>query len=71
MEVVPVSDTLRQLVLALGAALVVGNVAVLIRERRRAPGDDRPRPNRKVVALNLLVGTVMAVWALGSILAAR
>jgi len=70
-EIVPVNDLLRQLVLALGAALVVGNVAVLIRERRRSPEDGGPRPNRKVIAINILVGTLMAVWALGSILAAR
>lgn len=71
MEIVPVADLLRQLILALGAAMLVGNIAVIVRERRRKPGDDRPRPNMKVVTLNIVLGTVMAVWGLGSILAAR
>lgn len=71
MEIVPVGGLLRQLVLALGAALVVANVAVLIRERRRRPDDERPRPNKKIIALNIVVGAVMAAWALGSILATR
>ena len=62
---------MRQLVLALGAALVVGSVAVLVRERRRKPGDDGPKPNMKVVALNLCVGTLLTLWGIGSILAAR
>lgn len=70
-ELVPVGDLMRQLVLALGAALLVGNVAVLVRERRRKPGDERARPNMRVVALNLFVGAVMTVWGLGSLIAAR
>lgn len=61
---------MRQLVFALGAALIVGNVAVLIRERRRRPTDDRPKPNMKIVALNLVVGLVLSVWGLGSLIAA-
>jgi hypothetical protein len=50
--------------------LLVGNVAVLIRERRRAPGDVRPRPNMKIVALNLALGFVLATWGLASLMAA-
>ena len=61
---------MRELVLALGAALVVGNVAVLIRERRRKPGEKRPKPNMRIVALNLVLGTLMAVWGAGSLIAA-
>lgn len=68
---VPVGDLMRELILALGAALVVGNVAVLVRERRRSPEDLRPRPNMKIVVLNLVVGGVMAIWGLGSLIAAR
>lgn len=67
----PVNDLMRQLVLALGGALLVGNLAVVVRERRRPPDDDGPRPNMKMVALNVLIGAVMAVWGLGSLLAAR
>jgi xanthosine utilization system XapX-like protein len=70
MGFIPVGDLMRELVLALGGALLVGNVAVLIRERRRAPGDVRPRPNMKIVALNLALGFVLATWGLASLMAA-
>jgi len=71
MGFVPVGDLMRELVLAIGAALVVGNVAVLIRERARRPGETRPKPNMKIITLNVVLGTVMAVWGLGSLIAAR
>jgi hypothetical protein len=61
---------MRELVLALGAALVAGNVAVIVRERFRKPGDDRPKPNMKIVALNIVLGAVMAAWGLSSLVAA-
>lgn len=69
-QIIPIGDLMRQLVLALGAALAVGNLAVVIRERRRKPGDPRPRPNMKVVTLNIVVGTMLAVWGLGSLIVA-
>ena len=72
MGFVPVDDLLRQLVLALGAAMVVGSVAVLIKERRRRKRpDDGPKPNMKVVVLNLGLGMVLTLWGLGSLIAAR
>ncbi len=67
----PVTDLLRQLVLALGAALLLGNLAVVVRELRRPPNDPGPRPNRRVVAVNLVIGLVLTVWGLGSLIAAR
>jgi hypothetical protein len=67
-EIIPVGDLLRQLVLALGAALFVGNLAVIVRERRRPADDPGPRPNMKLVALNTLIGAVLAVWGLSSLL---
>ena len=70
MGFIPVGDLMRELVLALGAALRIGNLAVLIRERRRAPGDVRPKPNMKIVALNLVLGFVLTLWGLASLLAA-
>lgn len=70
-DIVPLGDLMRQLVLALGAAMLLGGVAVLVRERRRRPDDDRPRPNWTVVAVNLVAGSVLTLWGLGSILAAR
>jgi hypothetical protein len=72
MGFLPVDDLVRQLVLALGAAMVIGSVAVLVRERRRRRRpDDGPKPNMKVVALNLGVGLVLTVWGVASIVVAR
>jgi hypothetical protein len=62
---------MRELVLALGAALLVGSLAVVVRERRRRPDEVRPKANMKIVALNLVLGTILAVWGLSSMLAAR
>jgi len=70
MGFIPVGDLMRELVFALGAALLVGNIAVLIRERRREEGDVRPRPNMKIVGLNLVLGLVLATWGLASLLVA-
>jgi hypothetical protein len=67
MGFIPVGDLMRELVLALGAAMVVGSLAVLVRERRRGPDDDGPKANKKVVALNLVLGTVLTIWGLASI----
>lgn len=69
-QIIPVGTLMRQLVVALGAALAVGNVAVVVRERRRKPDDPRRKPNMKVVALNIVIGTVLAVWGVGSLAAA-
>jgi len=70
MGFIPVDDLMRQLVLALGAALVVGNLAVVIRERVRRPDDDRRKPNMKFVALNLVIGGLLTLWGVSSLLAA-
>jgi hypothetical protein len=67
---IPVGDLMRELVLALGAALLIGNLAVVVRERRRTAGDLRPKPNMKLVAVNVVLGVVMAAWGLGSLIAA-
>ena len=64
-------EIMRELVLALGAAMAVGSAAVVLRERRRKPGEKRPKPNMRFVVLNILLGTVMAAWGIASLLAAR
>ena len=70
MGFIPVGDLMRELVLALGAALLVGNVAVIVRERiRKRPADDST-PNMKIVAVNIVVGVVLTLWGLSSLLAA-
>lgn len=61
---------MRQLVAALGAAMIVGSIAVLIRERRREEGDLGPVANMKVVALNLVLGTILTLWGVASLIAA-
>ncbi len=61
---------MRQLVLAMGAAMVVGSIAVFVRERRRKPSDVRPKPNWRIVGLNMLIGLVLTLWGVGSIWAA-
>ena len=61
-------DLLAWLMLALGAALCVGNVAALVRppDQPRDPGDlDRAPRGRSV--LMACVGGVAALWALGSL----
>jgi hypothetical protein len=69
--VIPVGDLMRELILAVGAAMVVGSIAVVVRERRRSPSDTGPKPSRAVVVLNLVLGVVLTVWGVGSIIAAR
>jgi hypothetical protein len=71
MGFIPVGDLMRELILAIGGALLIGNLAVVIRERRRKPEDVRPKPNWTIVGLNVVLGIVLTVWGLGSILAAR
>ncbi len=66
---IPVGDLMRQLVVALGAAMVLGSVAVIVKERRR-DDDVGPRPSMRVVTLNIVVGLLLSVWGLSSILAA-
>lgn len=67
---IPVGDLMRQLVLAMGAAMIVGSVAVFVRERRRGESDVRPHPNWAIVGLNLVVGLVLTLWGVSSMLAA-
>lgn len=61
-------DLLPWLVLALGAALCVGNVAAVLRPPpgTREPGDLDRAPVARCVAMALL-GFVAAVWALASL----
>lgn len=70
MELIPVGDTMRQLVIALGAALLLGNLAVVVRERFFRKDTGGPKPNWKMVALNIAIGAILALWGLASLLAA-
>ena len=62
-------DLLAWLVLALGAALVVGNVLALVRppEREREEGELEKAPVTRSLVM-AAVGAVAAMWALASLL---
>jgi hypothetical protein len=62
-------DLLAWLVLALGAALFVGNLAAIIKppDRRGGAGDLERAPVARSIAMAVL-GLVAAIWALGSLL---
>jgi hypothetical protein len=70
-DIFSVVGLMRELVLALGAALLVGNGAVVVRERRRRPEDIRPKPNMRFVTLNIVLGALMTLWGVGSLIAGR
>ena len=62
-------DLIPYLVLALGAALLVGNVAAMARPRRAGEGGEMMRaPLWRAVPL-ALVGLVASVWALATLVA--
>ena len=69
-------DLLPWLVLAIGAALVVGNLLALVRPPQRSTTDDdsdvgtdgdRPRPPLARTLLMAGIGAVAAVWGLASL----
>lgn len=58
-----------QLMLALGAALLAGNVAVLLRHRfARDKEALPPRPSLRRLVVSMAIGFVVAVWALATLL---
>ncbi|MDQ6613775.1 MAG: hypothetical protein M3083_03225 [Actinomycetota bacterium] len=65
------TDLLRLLVLAVGGALVVGNVLALLRPPSRLPAGERQAPPlrpplaRSVVMIT--IGSVAVIWALASL----
>lgn len=64
-------DLLAWLVLALGGALFVGNIAAIVRPPQGSPrpeGDLERAPVTRSLVMGL-VGLVAAVWALASLIA--
>ena len=64
-------DLLPYLVLAMGGALVAGNVAALIKPPQRAARDDDGRLERAPVVRSMImagIGLVAFIWALLSLL---
>jgi hypothetical protein len=60
-------DLLPLLVLALGGALVVGNVLALIRPPAETKDGDLARAPRSRTIAMALVGFVASVWAIGTL----
>jgi hypothetical protein len=66
-------EVLRELLVALGAALFVGNLIALVRRRppaSRAGDDDQqplPRAPLARTVLYLLIGLVVMVWGIASL----
>ena len=62
-------DLIPYLVLAVGGALLVGNLAAMARPRQASDGGKAVRaPARRAVPL-ALVGLVAAIWALATLMA--
>jgi hypothetical protein len=60
-------DLLPLLVLALGGALLIGNVMALVRPPERPKDGELKRAPMGRTLLMALIGLVAAVWALGSL----
>lgn len=68
---IPLPLLLVQLMLAVGGALFIGNLAVVLRHRFARDKDALPpRPPTRRLAFNLVVGAVVTLWAAAT-LAAR
>jgi hypothetical protein len=62
------NDLLAWIVLALGAAMAVGNVLALVRPPPQAGQRDLPKAPLGRTALMIVVGAIAAIWALASLL---
>ncbi|MHB1139606.1 MAG: hypothetical protein ACYC2O_11660 [Microthrixaceae bacterium] len=66
-------DFLPWMVLALGAAMVVGNILALVRPPADRGGDTPPDPEAKPpvvrAAVMIVIGAVAAIWGVASLLA--
>ena len=64
----PVKDLLPLLVLALGAAMVVGNGLAIVRPPQKPkPGELARAPKSRSLVM-ILIGLIAAVWALATLL---
>lgn len=61
-------DLLPLLLLALGGALVFGNVLALVRPPQEAKEGDLPRPPLGRSVTMIVIGLITAIWALASLL---
>lgn len=61
-------DLLAWLVLAMGAALAVGNIAALVRPPKRPDAPVPAEALRRRAMLFAVIGVIAAVWALATLL---
>ena len=70
MDIFNLNELLAQLILALGAALVIGNAYALYQNRKGRKPKGMEGELRKGRAWWLIaVGTVITIWGLGSLIA--
>ncbi len=62
-------DLLPWLVLAIGGAMAVGNFAALVRPPDETRDDDLDRAPLARSVVFIVIGSVAAIWALGSLIA--
>jgi len=70
--VIPLPQILAELIMALGAALLLANVYALVRPRlKRGEGGDAPRVQaRGRVLINIFIGAVVMIWGFASFITA-
>jgi hypothetical protein len=62
------ADLLVWIVLAVGAALLVGNVLAIVRPPERPQGEDLERAPVARSVVMAAIGAIAAIWALASLL---
>ena len=67
---IPLPIILAELIMGLGAALVLGNAFALYRDRRSSEGSPRVQAKGKVVT-SLFIGLIVFVWGFASFLTER
>lgn len=71
-QAVPFGELFVQLLLAVGAALFGANLFIVLRHRfARDQSRLPPRPPMRRLALNMVIGAAVAIWALATLLTAR
>ncbi len=70
MDIFNLNELMAQLILAIGAALAIGNIYALVQNRRGVrPKDMEGELHRGRAWWLIIVGVVITVWALASLFA--
>lgn len=67
---IPLDELAAELVLAVGGALFVANLFVLLRPILQRPADGKPMPRPQSmtrVYVSLVIGAVMSIWAIATL----